>query len=326
MERYAGNWWPKGIGLALAVLLAVSLFTFHPFDPTLLNLLYPSGGVRNALGLPGALVGGSLLEGFGAAAWLIPLLIVNWAAFRRKRPRAAHYAGYSGLLLVFLASFHGLLADDPLPGVWQPGLFGWVGGRWAEATTGGFLGGAILLCGAGYCLTRVVYGVSWRGRVRELAAFGRYFLARGDELLRRGTRTVRRGIAGAVLLGDTARDEIGRRLLAGSRNLKRAVAGWRPFPYRPTLPNRRRKGGARNPALVESWGRRPRAAGSDLPAGTDPFDAWFAGNRRESPPGNVAVNDDPAAVDATVDSVPVTPPDGAKTDAASVTAPDDRIA
>ena len=147
MERYSGSRWPKGIGLLSAGLLLASLLTFHPFDPTLTNLVQPGSGVKNALGLGGALLGGSLVEGLGAASLVLPLLIVNWAFNRRGRPGTGVYAFHGALLLIFAASLHGLVSADPLPSLAHAGLVGWAGGRWAEATTGIHGGAAILIAG-----------------------------------------------------------------------------------------------------------------------------------------------------------------------------------
>ncbi len=296
MERYHGSRWPKGIGLLAATLVVISLSTFHPFDPTLLNLLYPSGGVHNALGLPGALVGGSLLEWFGAASWLIPLLIVNWFAFSRRRPRLMHYAAHGGLLLLFAASFHGLLSHDPALGVWRPGLLGWAGGNWAESTAGAVPGGALLLAGAAYNLTRIVYCVSWRQRSAEIFAFGRYFLVRVGEALRRAYRA---GTHAVASVGDVLRSGIAALegdLLAAGRIVRRTVQQWRPFPYRPALaPHPRRTGGGTwKSAATGKAPANPENKPSDARGANDAFDAWFAQNESKPHESNSSGDSEPA--------------------------------
>ena len=55
--------WLKGFGVALAVALAAGMMSFHPGDPTVVNLVYPTGGVKNLAGLPGADLTGADLEG-----------------------------------------------------------------------------------------------------------------------------------------------------------------------------------------------------------------------------------------------------------------------
>ena len=304
MERYHGSRWPKGIGLLAATLVVISLSTYHPFDPTLLNLLSPSEGVHNALGLAGALVGGSLLEGFGAASWLIPLLIGNWFAFPRRRPRLMHYVAHGGLLLLFAASFHGLWSHDPTPGAWRPGLLGWAGGNWAESTAGSVLGGALLLGGVAYSLTRIVYFVSWRRRSAEIFAFGRYFLSRGDEALRHSTRAGAHAVAAA---GDVLRSgfaALAGDLLAAGRILRRTVYRWRPFPYRPALAHRSRRmgGGVQGAAAIEKPVPHPEVERSDARGANDAFDAWFAQNDSQ-PQKSISTGDnEPAEIRAADDS------------------------
>ena len=61
----------------LGVLLAVSVLTSHLHDPTLFNQLSPSGGIHNALGVGGALIGGTLVELFGASALLLAWLVLG---------------------------------------------------------------------------------------------------------------------------------------------------------------------------------------------------------------------------------------------------------
>jgi hypothetical protein len=61
----------------LGVLLAVSVLTSHLHDPTLFNQLSPSGGVHNALGVGGALIGGTLVELFGSSAVLLAWLVAR---------------------------------------------------------------------------------------------------------------------------------------------------------------------------------------------------------------------------------------------------------
>ena len=61
----------------LGTLLAASILTSDLRDPTLFNQLSSSGGVRNALGIGGALIGGTLVELFGGSALLLAWLVAR---------------------------------------------------------------------------------------------------------------------------------------------------------------------------------------------------------------------------------------------------------
>lgn len=56
----------------VALLLAIT--SADVYDPTLFHQLYPVDGLQNWLSLPGALIGGTLVELWGSASVLIPLL------------------------------------------------------------------------------------------------------------------------------------------------------------------------------------------------------------------------------------------------------------
>ena len=62
-------------GLGLFWMLAMLSADFR--DPTFFNPLYPAEGLHNWLSLPGALLGGSMIEIFGPVALLIPWLFVR---------------------------------------------------------------------------------------------------------------------------------------------------------------------------------------------------------------------------------------------------------
>lgn len=62
------------IFLFFNLLLVIS--TQGKLDPTPMNLIYPYEGIKNWLGLPGALLGGFLLEQFGLCAYLFPFYIL----------------------------------------------------------------------------------------------------------------------------------------------------------------------------------------------------------------------------------------------------------
>ncbi|HEX8161774.1 MAG TPA: DNA translocase FtsK [Pyrinomonadaceae bacterium] len=94
--------------LAVGVMLALCLFFFHPNDPS----LNASGQERtdNLIGPVGAYVSDLLLQTFGLAAYLLPLLLFA-ASVRRfqKRPLRAPLGRVLGLALLLLSTA-GLLA------------------------------------------------------------------------------------------------------------------------------------------------------------------------------------------------------------------------
>ncbi|TKG24698.1 DNA translocase FtsK [Vibrio breoganii] len=73
------------IGVLLAVLMAVSLITFNPADPSWSQTAW-GGEVKNAGGLMGAWIGDTLLFTFGVLAYFVPAIIVllSWIVFRKR--------------------------------------------------------------------------------------------------------------------------------------------------------------------------------------------------------------------------------------------------
>ncbi|GLQ35419.1 hypothetical protein GCM10007939_17020 [Amylibacter marinus] len=66
-----------GLGLiALAVVAAIALWTYHKEDPNFLNAT--SGSVQNKMGLIGAAFAGNLMLTIGKAAWLFPVAFLVW--------------------------------------------------------------------------------------------------------------------------------------------------------------------------------------------------------------------------------------------------------
>src|SRR5262245_33637293 len=63
--------------VALAVWLALALATYDRGDPSWNQSI--SALVKNAMGLRGAKVADALLQSFGLAAWLLPLVLCDWA-------------------------------------------------------------------------------------------------------------------------------------------------------------------------------------------------------------------------------------------------------
>ena len=70
----------QAMGLALlvaAILLALALATYARTDPSWDHAA--DGAVANALGLAGARFADALLQGLGLGAWLLPLVLLDWA-------------------------------------------------------------------------------------------------------------------------------------------------------------------------------------------------------------------------------------------------------
>ncbi|MCH8888606.1 MAG: DNA translocase FtsK 4TM domain-containing protein [SAR324 cluster bacterium] len=149
--------WPKAFGLALALVSAAGLLSFDLNDPTFTNLRAHSQGIANWMGLPGALVGGSLVEIFGSASLLVPLLILNWLVTSHHRPPIYAYLCWSVFLMAAVASIHGLFRPPLLPGVGDAGLAGWSAGYWMAITTGPWAGGALLVFIGLYAGNRLLF-------------------------------------------------------------------------------------------------------------------------------------------------------------------------
>lgn len=261
----------------LAGLLLSSLVSFHRFDPTLTNLLYPGRGVGNWLGLPGALIGGTLVEGLGTASLLLPLLLAKWFFSPRRRPAAWRYALHVLVAATLLSVLHGLADPAPGVGLGHPGLLGWAGARWVAATTGAAAGSVLLGFALLQAAARVAYEVPWTQRGAE----GTALLAASARGLRHGTGRLRHrlgmelGRLGGALgdAGEAALDGIGRGLRHAGLSLRRRTAALNPVAYRPRLP----RSAARSP---EAWvARRAGAPAGPAPLAAedtaDGLDAWF---------------------------------------------------
>ncbi|MBU2648562.1 DNA translocase FtsK 4TM domain-containing protein [bacterium] len=62
--------------ILVGLILAVAMISHNGLDPSPLNLLWPSEGIHNWLGLPGALVSGFLFDLFGWSGFLLPILLL----------------------------------------------------------------------------------------------------------------------------------------------------------------------------------------------------------------------------------------------------------
>lgn len=290
MDRYTARRWLKGIGVLLALLLLGSMISFHANDPSLTNLRYPHGGVQNLLGLPGALLGGSLVELLGASALGIPLLLLNWVVLPRGRRRPWSYPAFGAGALLIAPTLHGLVSQTTAPGLNAPGIAGLAGSTWVLATTGLWVGLLLLVPALGYALTRVLYVPLLNTALQDARTFGSYFVRQGRAGLRtgrEGAREVRATLAetrraGWSALHGAARELAARVLRALGRLplLGRAMpsaAGW----AQAAAPSTR-------PGLAGGNGGAGMA-GRGLPLRVgDAFDAWFAAPEQPGRDGKAA--------------------------------------
>ncbi len=220
MDRIALRNWPKGVGALLALLLLLSLLSFHLQDPTLTNLRLPGGGIGNWLGLPGALLGGSLLELLGSAALAAPLLLFNWAWMARERPPLHRYAAWSALLLLALAGLQGLAQPPGDPGLLSAGLAGGALREWAGLTTGRWPAAALLAYLGTLAAVRVSYAPLLHAVLRDGRVFGAWLLRAGWRRSTAGWLALRRRaerlqrVAEATAHGLTRQTRLGARELA----------------------------------------------------------------------------------------------------------------
>ena len=303
----------KGAALLCSLLLLLALLSFDLADPTLSNLRAPAMGVGNLLGIPGALLGGSLLELLGSAALLIPFLAANWALLRVGRPHPAAYLGWSLLLLFALSGLHGLLpapAMPPLPeavtgpavleaagtpGLWSAGLVGWALREWCALTTGPWLGGALLALLALASLRKVAYTPGLGRAVRDMRLFsgwfGRSVVHAGAEAgtaVGRGARGFRHGLltAAELVVGTIVGLIVGTWL--GVTFPFRWTLGRLRALFTPSVGKIKARGGSFSPAMGPGAHAGQSAPAGRAPAGAsslDAFDQWFA-NDGDALPGS----------------------------------------
>lgn len=121
------------------LVLAISLLTADFQDPTLFHPAAPVEGISNGLGVIGALLGGTLLEWFGASAlmmgWLLWRLPFTPRLLLEDRPRSSWFSRLLHALLATssLSLLHGLFGTGRSLGVslfWHEGYLGQVGRAW----------------------------------------------------------------------------------------------------------------------------------------------------------------------------------------------------
>ena len=137
---------------SITALLTLSLISANFYDPTLFHQLYPVEGVRNWCGILGALTGGTLIELFGPASFLIPWFILK-LSYSSKRSLHRFSIGYHALVLLLSISIaHTLWWPIPPSGfsdsifLLYSGYTGILGAQWILQTI--HLTGTHILIGA----------------------------------------------------------------------------------------------------------------------------------------------------------------------------------
>ena len=297
MDGFALRNWPKGVGALLALLLLLSLLSFHLQDPTLTNLRLPGGGIGNWLGLPGALLGGSLLELLGSAALGAPLLLLNWACVARGRPPLQRYAGWSAVLLLALAGLQGLAQPLGDPGLLSPGLAGAALAAWADLTTGRWPAAALLAYLGVRSAARAIYAPLVRTALRDARVFGAWFLREGWRGSTAGWLALRQRAGRLQRVAEATAHGLKRQTRRGARALLRRVLR---APGTALVWTVESLLGGRAPPLARI---KARSAGAGAPGGAgrsggaeaaaDGFDHWLHGEALG------AVPSEPAAAGAT---------------------------
>jgi S-DNA-T family DNA segregation ATPase FtsK/SpoIIIE len=140
---------------ALALATTLALLTFNANDPSLNTAT--ARAAENWVGRPGALWADLLLQGFGAIAYLVPLLLFNWAAVCLFRLRRGLVVLRLLIALPALLMLAAVLSSLPFQSDWtKPSSAGGAGGllvlenlqRWlylpkAVSTVLCFVGGSI---------------------------------------------------------------------------------------------------------------------------------------------------------------------------------------
>ncbi|MEE9231736.1 MAG: DNA translocase FtsK 4TM domain-containing protein [Acidobacteriota bacterium] len=121
---------------ALAILLIMSLWSYHPRDLSWFGGNERLAQSQNLAGLLGATLAEFLHQAIGRVAWVLPalLLVAGWGQIRPPRGEAAHrttFLGGSFLLLGSCALWALVQPRFQIAGDWLPGG-GWIGDRLAS--------------------------------------------------------------------------------------------------------------------------------------------------------------------------------------------------
>ena len=150
-------------GLGLFWMLAMLSADFR--DPTFFNPLYPAEGLHNWLSLPGALLGGSMIEIFGPVALLIPWLFVRIIIPPSGSTKRWVLIYHSLILLITsttLYALSGFSSDswaESATLLLKHGYLGEISSKWLEThlgASGGLLFSGVLFTYSGIHLIRVL--------------------------------------------------------------------------------------------------------------------------------------------------------------------------
>jgi S-DNA-T family DNA segregation ATPase FtsK/SpoIIIE len=190
--------------LAVGILLALSLGSYHPDDPSLFHKVAEEGGTRNWVGPAGAHLSAVAFSFFGLSCLLIPffLAVAGWRRVRRRGAVRVVGRGFGVLLL--LASLPALLQFGLGRIAWREGsiaaggAFGILLKELLEARLN--LAGSLVVLGAAVAVgaALIVQSTlgdllsSWRDRLRQL--WQDYTLARERRRERREKERNRRRV------------------------------------------------------------------------------------------------------------------------------------
>ena len=145
------------IVISITILLTLSLISASFYDPTLFHQLYPKGGIQNWCGIMGALTGGTLIELFGPASFLIPWFVLKISYSSKQNIHRFSTGYYAMLLLVSISMAHTLwwpinpaeLSSSVF--LLYPGYAGVLGTQWILQTVNTIgasllIGGVIIFC------------------------------------------------------------------------------------------------------------------------------------------------------------------------------------
>lgn len=118
---------PELVKIVLGLLILLTLVSQGPWDPDPLNLLWPSKGVQNWFGLPGALFAGFWLRFFGASSLMLVVFLL-FSQSTQRRFSAAFFAAVVHFLA--FALLVGLIFPGGHPYLERAaGLYGLIGNQ-----------------------------------------------------------------------------------------------------------------------------------------------------------------------------------------------------
>ncbi len=145
----------------VTLLLFLSLLSASFYDPTFFHQLYPVAGIQNWCGIPGALLGGTLIELFGPSALLVPWFVLKLSFSAQNYLHRISTAYYAVTLMLSISVAHHLWSPVSLTElsnsgfIGYPGYAGILGAQWLQETLGSditnILTGAIVV----FCTVRL---------------------------------------------------------------------------------------------------------------------------------------------------------------------------